>query len=198
MPDAAQRHRWTYGQLLEQSEQAARALAARFTPGERVAVWAPNIPECVILEFGAALARVGPGDGQPRQPAGRVGVRPQPVGSGGDIPGAEVCSPMTQLLDEIRPEVRGLREKVLFTEWDEFLASADAGTPLPDDRLGQDPEVQTTGELRRRATRAGRVTTGSRARGRPSRSPGFSARTASEGCCVPLPGRESRSKPGRV
>ena len=69
---------------------------------------------------------------------------------------------------------------------------------LPDDRLGQDPEVQTTGELRRRATRAGRVTTGSRARGRPSRSPGFSARTASEGCCVPLPGRESRSKPGRV
>src|ERR1700728_2693625 len=32
------------------------ALLTRFTPGMRVAVWAPNRPEWVILEFGAALA----------------------------------------------------------------------------------------------------------------------------------------------
>src|SRR5271166_1839660 len=50
------RRRWTYTELLEQSEQAARALLGRFEPGERVAVWANNIPEWVMLEFAAALA----------------------------------------------------------------------------------------------------------------------------------------------
>ena len=54
-PDPAQRRRWTFGQLLAESGQVARALARRFGPGERVAVWG-NIPEWVVLEFGAALA----------------------------------------------------------------------------------------------------------------------------------------------
>src|SRR5690348_15775301 len=53
---ANDRRRWAYAELLDQSERAARALLGRFQPGERVAVWAPNIPEWVILEFGAALA----------------------------------------------------------------------------------------------------------------------------------------------
>ena len=52
------RRRWTYTELLEQSEQAARALLGRFEPGERVAVWANNIPEWVMLEFAAALAGI--------------------------------------------------------------------------------------------------------------------------------------------
>src|SRR5512143_3814155 len=57
-PDAAQRRRWTYAELLRDSEAVARALLSRFQPGERVAVWWPNLPEWVHLEFGAALAGV--------------------------------------------------------------------------------------------------------------------------------------------
>ena len=57
-PAPADRRRWTYTELLEQSEQAARALLGRFEPGERVAVWANNIPEWVMLEFAAALAGI--------------------------------------------------------------------------------------------------------------------------------------------
>ena len=34
----------------------ARALSTRFEPGERVAVWAPNIPEWIMLEYGCAMA----------------------------------------------------------------------------------------------------------------------------------------------
>ena len=52
----AVRRRWSYDQLLAEAEQTARALLARFSPGERVAVWAGNCPEWVFLEFGAALA----------------------------------------------------------------------------------------------------------------------------------------------
>ena len=35
---------WTYGELLEDSERLAIALASRFKPGEHVVVWAPNSP----------------------------------------------------------------------------------------------------------------------------------------------------------
>ena len=42
--------------LLAASERVARALLGRFAPGARVAVWAPNSPEWLLLELGAALA----------------------------------------------------------------------------------------------------------------------------------------------
>jgi hypothetical protein len=55
--DAARR-RWTYGGLLGDAERVARALLARLEPGERVAIWAANSPEWVLVEYGAALAGV--------------------------------------------------------------------------------------------------------------------------------------------
>ena len=48
--------RWTYAALLAKSERLALALASRFRPGERVAVWAPNSPEWVLMEYACALA----------------------------------------------------------------------------------------------------------------------------------------------
>ena len=41
-PDPAARRRWTYAAMLEEAEAVGRYLAARFEPGERVALWAPN------------------------------------------------------------------------------------------------------------------------------------------------------------
>jgi acyl-CoA synthetase (AMP-forming)/AMP-acid ligase II len=54
--DYRQRRRWSYADLLTDSERVARALLGRFAPGDRVAVWAPNSPEWLLMEFGAALA----------------------------------------------------------------------------------------------------------------------------------------------
>ncbi|CAN7321071.1 AMP-binding protein [Variovorax paradoxus] len=48
--------RWTYAELLAQAEQCAHWLLTRFAPGERVCLWAPNVPEWVILQYGVALA----------------------------------------------------------------------------------------------------------------------------------------------
>lgn len=48
--------RWTYGELLADSERLAHALGTRFSPGERVVVWAPNIPEWVLTEYACALS----------------------------------------------------------------------------------------------------------------------------------------------
>lgn len=48
--------RWTFGELLKDAEDLALALSTRFAPGERICVWAPNIPEWVLLEYAAGLA----------------------------------------------------------------------------------------------------------------------------------------------
>jgi acyl-CoA synthetase (AMP-forming)/AMP-acid ligase II len=52
----AERRRWSFADLLRDAEHVARWLLGLFEPGEHVAVWAPNSPEWVLLEFGAALA----------------------------------------------------------------------------------------------------------------------------------------------
>ena len=48
--------RWTYAQMLAEAERLAGALLTRFQPGEKIAVWAPNAPEWVLLEYALALA----------------------------------------------------------------------------------------------------------------------------------------------
>jgi fatty-acyl-CoA synthase len=46
----------TYRELLTLAENCARALAARYPPGERVALWSQNTVESVILQYACALA----------------------------------------------------------------------------------------------------------------------------------------------
>ena len=58
VPDPDNRRQWTYAELYAQALRTAGALRARFEPGERVAIWAHNIPEWIMVEFGAAMAGV--------------------------------------------------------------------------------------------------------------------------------------------
>jgi fatty-acyl-CoA synthase len=50
------RGKWTYSNLLVNSDRLARSLASRFAPGEKVVVWAPNIPEWIFMEYACGLA----------------------------------------------------------------------------------------------------------------------------------------------
>ncbi len=55
--DAGQaRGKWTYSNLLANSDRLARSLASRFAPREKVVVWAPNIPEWIFMEYACGLA----------------------------------------------------------------------------------------------------------------------------------------------
>ena len=47
---------WTYSELLADAERLAMALSTRFAPGERVAIWSPNSPEWVLMEYACALS----------------------------------------------------------------------------------------------------------------------------------------------
>ncbi|RZV40810.1 MAG: AMP-dependent synthetase, partial [Acidimicrobiales bacterium] len=49
--DANARRTWTYAQFYEAAIRTARALLARFEPGDNIAVWAHNVPEWALLEF---------------------------------------------------------------------------------------------------------------------------------------------------
>ena len=70
-PPASPGHRypavhWTYAEFLLEVERAARGLLALGTkPGEHVAIWAPNVPEWLALQFatasiGAVLVTINP------------------------------------------------------------------------------------------------------------------------------------------
>ncbi len=48
--------RWTYSELLAEAEDCAHWLLESYAPGERICIWAPNVPEWVIVQYGAALA----------------------------------------------------------------------------------------------------------------------------------------------
>jgi fatty-acyl-CoA synthase len=136
-PDRQGRRQWTYAELLADAERAARALLTRFRPGERVAVWAPNSPEWVILEFAAALA-------------GLVLVTVNPAYQGDEL--AHVLGhseadglflaeefqqrDMHAVLAEVRGRLPGLRDVLSFGDWAAFTASGDSPAamdrPLPD------------------------------------------------------------------
>jgi fatty-acyl-CoA synthase len=51
--------RWTFRELRERSRAVARGLvAAGLAPGERLALWATNVPEWFLVQFGCAYAGV--------------------------------------------------------------------------------------------------------------------------------------------
>ena len=56
--DGAVAREWTYAQLLADAERLGRALASRHAEGARIAVYANNSPEWVLLELACGLAGV--------------------------------------------------------------------------------------------------------------------------------------------
>ncbi len=56
LEDATIGRTWTYAELLADCEKLGRALAARHEEGSRIAIWATNCPEWVMLQYGAILA----------------------------------------------------------------------------------------------------------------------------------------------
>jgi fatty-acyl-CoA synthase len=144
-PDPAQRRSWTYAELLSAAERVARALLVRFRPGERVAVWAPNCAEWVLLQQGASLAglvlvTVNPANRQREldyvlRQSRAAGIFFAPQYRGFDM--AEAVRTATATAPE-------LRETVSFTDWDRFLATSDDALPLPAIAPGDPVQIQYT------------------------------------------------------
>jgi fatty-acyl-CoA synthase len=144
LPDPGQRKRWTYAQLLAEAEQAARALTARFAPGGRVAVWAPNLPEWVVLEYAAALAGLVLVTVNPALRPAELAYVLNQSGASGIFLVPEFRSPMAQFLAEVRSDVPALREVIFFTEWADFVGTGPAEAILPEVRPDDIAQIQYT------------------------------------------------------
>jgi len=140
VPALPDRRRWTYADLLGEAESAARALLERFEPGEHLAVWAPNLPEWVILEFAAGLAGLTLVTVNPAYKPTELAYVLEQSGAAGIFLVPDFRSPMASYLEEVRPKLPDLREVVLFTEWDAFARSGSSMGRLPE--VGPDDIAQ--------------------------------------------------------
>ncbi len=143
-PDASERRRWTFAELLGDAEAVAAALLERFEPGERAAVWAPNIPEGVLLELGAGLAGIVLVTVNPAYRPKELSYVLRQSGSSGIFLVPEYRSPMARFLEEVRPELPDLREVIYFTEWADFVATGPGSARLPEVTPDQAAQIQYT------------------------------------------------------
>jgi fatty-acyl-CoA synthase len=143
--DSSERRRWTFEQILADAELAAGALLERFEPDERVAVWAPNIPEWVLLELGAALAGIVLVTVNPALKAAEIEyVLGQSQSAGIFLVPEFRGNQMAATLEDIRPRLDALRDAVLFSQWDTFIASGPATARFPDVRPEDAAQIQYT------------------------------------------------------
>jgi len=139
------RRSWTYAELLAEAERVARALAARFEKGERVAVWAPNIPEWVLLEYGAGLAGIVLVTVNPAyQPKELEYVLRQSRSSGIFYLRSFRGNPMGESLRQVAADLPDLRELIPFDDFAEFVASAPDGVELPEVSPDDPVQIQYT------------------------------------------------------
>src|SRR5947209_1667862 len=123
-PDPGERRRWSYGELLRDAERCADALLGRFEPGERIAVWAPNLPEWEVVEFGAALAGMILVTVNPAYKPGELRyVLEQSASAGVFLVPEFRGNPMAQSLESVRGELPGLRDAISVGDFEAFLQS---------------------------------------------------------------------------
>ncbi|MBN2568818.1 MAG: AMP-binding protein [Deltaproteobacteria bacterium] len=122
--DTPNRRRWTYAQLLAESEKVAVALLTKFEPGERVAVWADNVPEWVLMQIGCALAKVTL---VTVNPANRIREIEYLLGQS-EAAGVFLIAEyrghkMLETINQIRDKLPHLREVISFSKFEDFVKS---------------------------------------------------------------------------
>jgi fatty-acyl-CoA synthase len=135
---------WTFSHLRDDAKRVARALLRRYEPGAHVAIWAANLAEWPLVEFGAALAGLTLVTVNPAYRAAELahvlrqsrasGVLVQPHYRGTDL---------LAVVGSVRPDLPALRDVVNLEQWDEFLASAGDGD-LPAVAPGDIAQIQYT------------------------------------------------------
>jgi fatty-acyl-CoA synthase len=130
VPAPENRRQWTYAELYAEALRTARALRSRFEPGERVAIWAHNIPQWIMVEFGAAMAGVILVTVNPGLRSGEVEYILKQSRAAGVLVVTEFRgNPMLATAQALVPRCPELREIICFDQWDEFLALGDIAKP---------------------------------------------------------------------
>src|SRR5437588_11427497 len=129
VPDPTLRRQWTYSELYSEAQRTARALLRRFRSGERIAVWTYNLPEWIMLEFGAGLAGMVLVTVNPGFRANEVEyVLKQSRSAGVFVVNSFRGNPMLATAREVAPRCPELREVICFDDWSSFIAAGNDET----------------------------------------------------------------------
>lgn len=124
---------WTYRELFADAQRAAQWLLTRFEPGDRIVVWAPNSPEWVVLQYGAALAGLVLVTANPALREGELEyVLRQSQAVGIAYSDAFRGTDMAAIADTVSSRLPAVREKITFRDWySELRAFLGTERPLP-------------------------------------------------------------------
>jgi fatty-acyl-CoA synthase len=145
-PDPTAQRSWTYAELYAESLRAAYAFRTHFEPGEHVAIWAPNVPEWILTEFGSAMAGIVLVTVNPSFRAAELEYVINQSNSVGLLLLPEFRgNNMLATVDAVRDRCPTLREVIRLDEWDEFLDSANTSDiTLPEVLSGDAVMIQYT------------------------------------------------------
>ncbi|MEX0286421.1 MAG: AMP-binding protein [Paracoccaceae bacterium] len=137
--------RWTFGSLLSDAEVLALALSTRFEPGERICVWAPNVPEWVLLEYACALAGLTLVTANPAyQPQELRYVLDQSRSSALFLTCSFRGNPMWDIAQEAAQGLPNLKEIVDIQDRAAVHAQGSRPAELPDVQAGDAAQIQYT------------------------------------------------------
>ena len=137
--------RWTCSELLSDSERLAGALASRFQPGERVVVWAPNIPEWVLMEYACALAGLVLVTANPAYQAKELRYVLEHSGAAGlFLIESYRGNPMADIAQVAIGGLEALREVVDLNNHEVLFRNGDGPGHLPDVRPDDAAQIQYT------------------------------------------------------
>ena len=135
---------WTFVELLSDARQVAGSLQTVLSPGERVAVWAPNCPEWYLLQLGAGLAGATVVTVNPAYRAAELAdvlarSRSAVIVLADEFRGTA----LEELLAQVRGSLPELRTAVPLRDWSAFLDSARPGA-LPEVGPRDPAQIQYT------------------------------------------------------
>jgi fatty-acyl-CoA synthase len=140
---------WTYAELLEDCERLARALASRHDEGARIAVFANNVPEWVLLELacglaGVILVTVNPAYQKRELKFVLEQSRSEAIYYVAEFRG----NPVQEIADAVCDEIPAIAHRILLTDHDALYAGEAVGesrTPKPSDAVQIQYTSGTTG-----------------------------------------------------
>lgn len=136
---------WTYGELLRDAERLALALLTRFEPGERICIWAPNVPEWVIVEFGTALAGLTLVTANPAYQTRELRyVLEQSKAAALFLVREHRGNPMAEIAAEAAAQTPAIREVIFLDDHPALYASQDRHLELPAVSPGDPAQIQYT------------------------------------------------------
>lgn len=140
---------WTYKTLLADAERLARALASRHAEGARVAVYANNIPEWLLLEYACGLAGITLVTVNPAYQKRELKyVLEQSASEAIYYVSAFHSNPMGEIANAVCDELPAIKRRILLSDHDALFAGEAEGKlrdPKPSDPVQIQYTSGTTG-----------------------------------------------------